>query len=60
MTWKCRFCGEIIESEEDVNIEEQLWGHIQMKHEEEFEMVQDLDTPCMLESCYSRHMAEEA
>lgn len=58
MKWKCKFCGEIIESKDDEKfeseMEEELWGHIQLQHEDAFEDVQDFDTPDMLDECYER------
>lgn len=47
----CEFCGEMIEDETE-EWEELLWGHIQMLHEKEFEEMQDLDTPNMIDECY--------
>ncbi len=44
---KCNTCGEIVFADE-----EDLWGHIQMRHPELFEEVRDLETPYMLEICY--------
>lgn len=45
--FKCCFCGEILEPSESG-----MWGHIQMSHPEEFEYLQDLSTPDMVQECY--------
>lgn len=51
--WKCKFCGCIIFNDDfDDFDEENLWGHIQMDHEDIFDDVRDLETPFMLEECY--------
>ncbi len=47
MAYVCKCCGEIITDDE-----QELWGHIQMEHEDVFDEVQDSDTPWMLEECY--------
>ena len=61
LTYKCKYCDEIIEfDEEDFDCggdyhpdgEELLWGHIQMEHEDVFEEVEDWETPDMIEECY--------
>ena len=53
LTWKCKFCGCEIPNEDFAYFdEENLWGHIQVEHEDVFEDVRDLDTPFMLEECY--------
>lgn len=53
---KCIYCNKEFKAndyEEFSNcVEEELWGHIQLKHDTIFEEVQDLDTPLMLEECY--------
>ena len=60
MKWKCKICGEVIEKDvEDEDWfddygEEILWGHIQMRHENEFEEVRDMETPDMLDECYDK------
>lgn len=57
MEWKCKFCGCTMHiSDDDFNYfgEEELWGHIQMEHEDIFKDVQDLETPFMLEECYNK------
>lgn len=46
--WLCKYCGAIFEEYD----EEDLWGHIQMMHEDVFEEVEDLETPFMIEECY--------
>lgn len=57
--WKCKFCECVFqyesESEFYMDGEEELWGHIQMKHEEIFIELQDLDTPDMLSECYDQY-----
>lgn len=58
MKYYCKLCGEMVADTNDENSihlgdwEEELWGHIQMEHEDVFEEVQDYDTPDMLEECY--------
>lgn len=58
----CNICGEIIGFPEDEfdcggyshpDGEELLWGHIQLEHEEIFKEVKDLETPFMIEECYT-------
>ena len=58
--YKCKCCGLMIEEDienpnwfEDCG-EEEIWGHLQMSHEEVFEECQDWDTPTMLEEYYER------
>lgn len=57
-TYKCIICGEEFYCEDDedfeCNVEEELWGHLQMEHEEEFEKVEDWETPYMLKAYYER------
>lgn len=55
----CKYCGCVIEEDPEYpngwfesEGEEELWGHIQMNHEDIFEECQDWDTPTMLEECY--------
>ena len=45
---KCALCDHEIEVEEFDEVEELLWGHIQMDHEEKFEQIQGLETPYMI------------
>lgn len=54
--YKCKCCGAIFGpytkrtfSEQG---EEELWGHIQMNHEEVFKENQNLETPDMIHTCY--------
>jgi hypothetical protein len=49
--YKCKYCNF---NNWDFNndIEEELWGHIQMHHKDKFEEVQNLETPDMIEECY--------
>ena len=57
-TYRCTLCGEEFYCENDdafdSYVEEALWGHIQMEHEEEFEECQDWDTPDMIEEYFER------
>lgn len=62
LKYKCKFCGHQIAFEDyefngggyfHPDGEEQLWGHIQLDHEDIFEEVQDLETPFMIETCYT-------
>ena len=48
MMLQCKYCSASFEEYD----EEDLWGHIQMSHEEIFEEVQDWETPYMIEECY--------
>ena len=61
-TYVCKLCGEVVgtydEYEFDEYGEQELWGHIQMDHEEEFEECQDWDTPYMLEEYYESECEE--
>jgi hypothetical protein len=53
--YRCKCCREHIIKEDwesDDSLEETLWGHIQMDHEDIFEAVQDLDTPDMIRELY--------
>lgn len=51
----CERCGTVIPcDEEDDSWEEDVWGHIQLCHPDLFEEVRDLETPFMLEVCYSK------
>ena len=59
ITYKCKTCGEVIgfyEDEFDLLGEEELWGHIQMHHEDKFEKVQNWETPDMIEECYEEEI----
>ena len=49
--YKCKYCG-FIHWDVDNDVEEELWGHIQMNHEDKFEEVQNWETPDMIEECY--------
>lgn len=57
--YKCKACGQTIDfytvDFDDVG-EEELWGHIQMHHEDKFEEVQNWETPDMIEECYEEEM----
>ena len=53
--FKCKYCDfECWTVDED--IDEILWGHIQMQHEDKFEEVQNWETPFMIEECYEEEM----
>ena len=52
VTFVCKFCGLKIDRVEDEDIDELLWGHIQMRHEDVFDEVQDWEMPYMIEECY--------
>lgn len=49
--FRCKYCGFDC-WDVDNDIEEELWGHIQMNHKEIFEEVENLETPFMIEECY--------
>lgn len=49
--FKCKYCGFGC-WDVDNDVEEELWGHIQMCHEDKFEEVQNWETPDMIEECY--------
>ena len=49
--YKCKHCNFGC-WDVDNDIEEELWGHIQMHHEDKFEEVQNWETPDMIEECY--------
>lgn len=49
--YKCKCCDFYCWDIGD-DVEEELWGHIQMKHEDKFEEVQNWETPDMIEECY--------
>lgn len=55
-TYICKLCGEVFHCENerdfDSNVEEELWGHLQTDHEEEFEECQDWDTPYMIDEYF--------
>ena len=54
--YKCKHCGEIFGPYTKVAFfkdgEEELWGHIQINHEDIFDEIQNLETPYMIEICY--------
>lgn len=59
VAYKCKACGETIGfhvCDFDSLGEEELWGHIQMHHEDKFEEVQNWETPDMIEECYEEEM----
>lgn len=49
--FKCKYCN-FSYWDIDGDVEEALWGHIQMCHEDKFEEIQNLETPFMIEECY--------
>ena len=53
--YKCKYC-DFNYWDVDNDVEEALWGHIQMEHEDKFEGVQDWETPYMIEECYEEEM----
>ena len=53
--YKCKHCGFSC-WDADNEVEEELWGHIQMHHEDKFEEVQNWETPDMIEECYEEEM----
>lgn len=51
--FRCKHCGDcFIKDGLSEDLDEALWGHIQMDHEELFEEVQDLETPYMTTIVY--------
>lgn len=51
--YKCKYCdNHFIKEDWDGDLEEALWGHIQMGHEDVFEELQNLETPDMIEIAY--------
>ena len=53
--YKCKHCGFSC-WDIDNDIEEELWGHIQMNHKDKFEEVQNWETPDMIEECYEEEI----
>ena len=50
---RCKHCSEcFIKEDLSEDLDEALWGHIQMDHEELFEELQDLETPYMTAIVY--------
>ena len=49
--YKCKYC-DFGYWDVDNDVEEQLWGHIQMHHPKIFNEVQNLETPDMINECY--------
>lgn len=50
----CKHCGTcFIREDLGEDLEEALWGHIQMDHGELFEKIQDLETPYMTGIVYA-------
>ena len=46
--FRCKHCGDcFIKDGLSEDLDEALWGHIQMDHGELFEKLQDLETPYM-------------
>lgn len=52
--WRCNICGELLDIDEDFfdDVEEILWGHIQLEHEDVFEECQNWETPYMIEEYF--------
>ena len=51
MSYECLVCGEVLNCAY-ADIEETLWGHLQMEHEQLYERIQHLETPTMIEYHY--------
>lgn len=49
--YKCKHCSFTYWDVDD-DVEERLWGHIQLYHGNKFEEVQNWETPDMIEECY--------
>jgi hypothetical protein len=49
--FRCKHCGFGC-----WDVEEELWGHVQMHHEDKFKEVQNWETPFMIEECYEEEM----
>lgn len=49
--YRCYLCDKVIVTDNE-DWDEDLWGHIQMEHEEEFEECRDLETPYMIEEYF--------
>lgn len=60
--YKCKYCrvkfGPYNKQSFDSRGEEELWGHIQMCHEKQFEELQNLETPDMIGICYRETESE--
>lgn len=54
----CQVCGAKVYGGEG-DQEEWLWGHIQRRHPDVFEEMQDLESPDMIEECYQLVTTEE-
>lgn len=57
-SFTCKLCGESFYYENEYDFddfgEEEVWGHIQTNHEEEFEECQDWDTPDMIDEYFEK------
>ena len=53
--YKCRHCNFSC-WDVDNDVEEELWGHIQMHHKDKFAEVQNWETPDMIEECYEEEV----
>lgn len=55
--YKCKLCGATFENYTNEEFEEygeeELWGHIQMNHEEAFKECEDWETATMIEEYYT-------
>ena len=49
--YKCKHCN-FSYWDVDNDVEETLWGHIQMHHGDKFKEIQNWETPDMIEECY--------
>lgn len=52
--YRCKYCGCVFCGESEEDMDEDLWGHIQINHENKFKEVQDWETPYMVEECYKK------
>lgn len=49
----CKLCGGLIQYDDfEWDIDEDLWGHLNLEHEEKHDEVKDWETPFMIEECY--------
>lgn len=51
--FECKHCGRKFWCYDRDDLEEELWGHIQLKHPIEFKMCEDFETPAMVEENYN-------
>lgn len=50
--FECKHCGRKFFCFDQEDLEEELWGHIQLKHPERFKECEDFETPAMVEENY--------